>query len=178
MKILETDRLILWELSVDDAPFMFKLLNDSQYLEFIGDRGIRSLDDARQHILNGPMASYKHNGFGLYLIKLKETGDSVGICGLIKRDALEDIDIGYAFLPKFRGKGYAFEAASGIVAYAQTSLGINRVVAITTPDNYSSIKLLEKLGLRFEKMIKWPEDGSELKLFSIEFQGEGKNHHH
>ena len=168
MKILETDRLALYELSVDDAPFMLELLNDPHYLQNIGDRGIRSLEDARQHILNGPVHSYKRNGFGLYLTKLMDTGASIGICGLVKRDALEDIDIGYAFLPKFRGNGYAFEAASATLTYARTVLGITRIVAITTPDNYSSIKLLEKLGLSFEKMVKWPEDGTELKLFATE----------
>src|ERR1700704_4791358 len=111
MTILETDRLLLRKLTADDAEFILDLLNQPSFLQFIGDKGVRTLDDARQYILAGPVASYERFGFGLYLTALKESQVSIGICGLIKRETLEDVDVGFAFLPQFWSKGYAFEAA-------------------------------------------------------------------
>ena len=167
--ILETDRLILCQLSPNDAPFILELLNDESYLRFIGDKQVRTLDDARNYIVNGPMASYQRFGFGLYLTKLKVDSSPVGICGLIKRESLDDVDVGYAFLAASRGKGYATEAGQAIVEYARTVVGLKRVVAIALPDNYASIKVLEKLGLRFEKTIVWPDDNEKCSLFSVDF---------
>ena len=146
MKIIETERLLLSRLSTDDAAFILKLLNDPDWLKFIGDRGVRNLKDARNYILNGPVKSYNEHGFGLYLTKLKEGGVSIGICGLLKRDYLEDVDIGFAFLPQFRGKGYALESAAAVIAYGKETFGLHRIVAITQSDNISSIKILKKLG--------------------------------
>ena len=165
MNILETDRLILCKLSPDDAEFIFELLNDPSFLQFIGDKGVRTLDDARDYILNGPIDSYERFGFGLYLTKLKDGGAPIGICGLLKRDTLQDVDIGFAFLPEFWSKGYAFESASAVMVYGLNDLGVNRIVAVTLPENHKSIKLLEKLGLRFEKMVRLHDDGPEDKLF-------------
>jgi ribosomal-protein-alanine N-acetyltransferase len=165
LTILETERLLLRHLSIEDADFILELLNEPSFIRNIGDRGIRTLDGANSYILNGPVASYAKNGFGLYLVKLKETNESVGMCGLIKRDTLEDVDIGYAFLPKFWSKGYAVEAAQAVKEYAREQIQLNRIVAIVDPQNQGSIRVLEKIGLQFEKMVKLSEDDIELKLF-------------
>lgn len=169
MSVLETDRLVLRKLSVDDAEFIFELVNEPSWLRFIGDKGVRTIEDARNYILQGPMASYERFGFGLYLTELKDSGVPIGICGLVKRDALEFADIGFAFLPKFWGKGYAYESARAVLGFAKTNLGLNRILAITNPDNHSSIRLLEKVGLSFEELVKFSETGEELKLFAVSF---------
>ncbi|MGD9487329.1 MAG: GNAT family N-acetyltransferase [Calditrichaceae bacterium] len=166
MTILETERLALRELTVEDAPFILELVNDPSWLRYIGDKGVRTLDDARDYILNGPVQSYKQFGFGLYLVGLKDSGIPIGMCGLIKRDYLTDVDIGFAFMPAFTGKGYATESASTLLTYGKDVFGLERIVAITTRDNDKSIKVLEKLGMRFEKMISLPGDGAELKLYA------------
>jgi RimJ/RimL family protein N-acetyltransferase len=163
--ILETERLRLRKLTVDDAEFIFRLLNEPSFIQNIGDKGVRTLDDARSYISTGPMASYQKFGFGLWLIETKDSAESAGICGLLKRDQLEDIDLGYALLPEFSGKGYAVESASGAMGYAKL-LGFNRVVAIVNPDNGRSIRVLEKIGFEFEKMIRMAENAPELKLFA------------
>lgn len=111
---------------------------------------------------------YNRLGFGLYLTELKDVGIPIGICGLIKRDGLENVDIGFAFLPKFWARGYAYESAAAVMAYGKTVLGLNRIVAITSPDNYASGRLLEKLGLRFERMIHLSQDAPEVRLFSFD----------
>ncbi len=150
----------------DDAPFVLELLNDHDWIRFIGDRGVRTVEGARDYIEKGPAASYTKNGFGLYLTALKASGEPIGICGLIKRDTLEDVDVGFAFLPAFRGQGYALEASTAVMAYGRGTLGLTRIVAITVPENLSSIRLLEKLGLRFERTIRWPEDETDLSLYA------------
>lgn len=167
--VLETDRLFLRRLTVEDAAFMLGLLNEPSWLRFIGDRGVRTLEDARNYILKGPVDMYERLGFGLYATALKED-DSVpiGICGLVKRDGLEDVDIGFAFLPDFWRKGYAHEAASAVMAYAKSVVGLERIVAITAVDNESAARLLEKIGLRFEKMVRLTNEGEEVRLFAWE----------
>ena len=165
MKVLETERLLLQQLSSADADFILELLNEPSFIRNIGDRGVRTIEGANSYILNGPVASYAKNGFGLYLVKLKATDESIGMCGLIKRDTLEDVDIGYAYLPKFWSKGYAVEAAQGVREYAKNVIGLNRIVAIVDPENEGSIRVLEKIGLKFERMVRLSEDDIELKLF-------------
>ena len=169
MSVLETDRLVLRKLSVDDAEFILELVNEPSWLRFIGDKGVRTIDDARNYILQGPVASYERFGFGLYLTELKDGEIPIGICGLVKREALEYADIGFAFLPKFWGKGFAYESASAVLGFAKTDLGLNRILAITAPDNHSSIKLLEKVGMSFEELVKFSETGEELKLFGVSY---------
>jgi RimJ/RimL family protein N-acetyltransferase len=169
LNILETERLILRQFFLEDAPFILELVNDPSFIQNIGDRGVRTLDDARSYIQNGPIASYARNGFGLYLVALKDTGESLGMCGLIRRDGLDDVDIGYAFLPKFWSKGYAVESAQAVKAYARDLVGLKRIVAITDPANEGSIRVLEKLGLHFEKMVRLSADDIELKLFAVDF---------
>jgi [ribosomal protein S5]-alanine N-acetyltransferase len=151
--LLQTQNLIIRKLAVDDAPFIFELVNMPSWLQYIGDRGVKTLHDAEQYITNGPMASYEKFGFGLYLVALKDTQEPVGMCGLLKRDTLDNPDIGFAFLRKFTGKGYAFEAATEVLTYGKSVLGLTRILAITTKDNASSIKLLGRLGFEFEKHI-------------------------
>jgi RimJ/RimL family protein N-acetyltransferase len=168
MKVLETERLILRRLTVEDGEFMLELLNDPSWLRFIGDKGIRTLDAARDYISQSLVTMYERLGFGLYLTELKGEGVPIGICGLIKRDSLEDVDIGFAFLPKFRGKGYAYESALAVMAYGEKTFGLNRLVAITSPDNYGSACLLEKLGFNFERMVKLSDDTAEVKLFAAD----------
>ena len=167
MNILETERLFLRQFTADDAAFILELVNEPSFIQNIGDRGVRTLSDAVRYIEAGPVASYARNGFSLYLVQLKESGESIGMCGLIKRAALEDVDIGYAFLPRFWSKGYAVEAARAVKEQAR-GLGLKRLVAIVDPANQGSIRVLEKLGLVFEKWIKLSADDIDLKLFAID----------
>lgn len=166
MNILETDRLILRNATADDAPFILDLLNQPSFIRFIGDRGIRDLEGAREYIQTRLVKSYDSNGFGLYLTLLKEGDIPIGICGLVKREGLDDVDVGFAFLPQYESKGYGFESASAVMDYSRNTLGLKRIAGITTTDNHKSIRLLEKLGLKFEKMIKLPNDDEELKFFA------------
>ena len=168
MTVLETERLLLSQFSTKDAEFILELLNEPSFIRNIGDRGVRTIEGANSYILNGPVASYAKNDFGLYLVKLKETNESIGMCGLIQRDALEDVDIGYAFLPRFWSKGYAVESALAVKEYARNVIGLNHIVAITDPENEGSIRVLEKIGFQFEKMVKLSEDDIELKLFAAD----------
>jgi ribosomal-protein-alanine N-acetyltransferase len=166
MLILETDRLRLRRLSADDAEFVLRLLNEPSFIQNIGDRGVRTIDDASAYILKGPVANYETFGFGLLLVEQKESGLPIGICGLLKRDVLEHVDIGYALLPEFWSQGFALEAASAVMSYAKEKLGVKRVLAVVSADNQSSIRLLEKIGFHYEKMIRLSDDAPEIKLFS------------
>jgi RimJ/RimL family protein N-acetyltransferase len=166
VKVVETDRLILRRISLDDAGFILGLLNDPSFLRHIGDKGVRTLEDARKYILTGPVASYERHGFGLYLVLRKEDGASIGICGLLKRDSLPDVDVGFAFLPQYCSMGFGFESASAVMAHGRKVLGLERIVAVTSPDNLGSMRLLEKLGMGFERMVRLSEGGPEVKLFA------------
>jgi ribosomal-protein-alanine N-acetyltransferase len=166
MIVLETDRLILRHLSPDtDAEFILDLLNQPSFIQYIGDKGVRTLDDARGYITTGPMKSYEQNGFGLYRVELKENSVPIGISGLVKRDTLPDADIGFAFLPEYWRQGYALESAVAVIKHAREVLRLERVLAITSPDNEASARLLWKIGLRFDRLIKLSEDASEVRLF-------------
>jgi RimJ/RimL family protein N-acetyltransferase len=168
--ILETDRLQLRMLTTDDAEFVLRLLNEPSFIQNIGDREVRTVDQARDYILKGPIASYEKFGFGLWLVETKSAAVPIGICGLLKREVLDDVDIGYALLHEFCSQGYALESASAVMSYASKTLGLNRVVAVTNPDNQSSIRLLEKLGFEFERMVRLSEGAPEIKLFAREVQ--------
>jgi RimJ/RimL family protein N-acetyltransferase len=167
LTVLETPRLIVRRLEANDAAFILELLNEPSWIENIGDRDIHSPDDARRYLDNGPLAMYLERGFGLYLVALKSTLDPVGICGLIKRETLADVDLGFALLERYWGHGYAFEAASAVMAYEPKVIGLSRVVAIATPSNHRSVSLLEKLGFRFEQPIRLDGDGEALALYAI-----------
>ena len=152
--VLETPRLVVRRMTApDDVGFVLRLLNDPGFLEHIGDKGVRTEEDAERYIDEGPGTSYRRFGYGLYAVVCKASGDSLGICGLVKRESLDDVDIGYAFLPESRGQGYALEAATAVMHHARDTFGLRRVVALTNPRNERSIRLLEKLGLRLERTI-------------------------
>lgn len=150
---------------MDDAPFILTLVNEPSFLRYIGDKQVRTLADARQYILNGPLASYERHGFGLLLVELKESHTAIGMCGLLKREELPDPDIGFAFLPAFWNKGFAFEAASAVLKDGRERLGVERILAITSLDNEASIKLLQRLGFNFDKVVRLSADGEQVKLF-------------
>lgn len=153
-------------LTNDDAAFIVELLNDASFIQYIGDKGVRTEADACNYIQSGPVASYERFGFGLYLVEQKETMAAMGICGLLRRDYLEAPDIGFAFLPKFRFQGYAVEAAQGVKEYARQTLQLTRLLAITSLNNQGSIRVLEKTGFHFEKIIQPSADAEGLKLFA------------
>jgi [ribosomal protein S5]-alanine N-acetyltransferase len=166
MQVLETARLRLRRLSDADAPFMLRLLTDPSFIRNIGDRGVRDVESARGYVAGGAIASHDKYGYGLDLVELKATGEAAGICGLVRRDYLDDPDIGFAFLPEFTGRGYAVEAAAAVLALARGPLGLPRVLAIVSPDNGRSIRVLEKIGLRYERLITPPGESRAILLFT------------
>ena len=166
MKILDTARLALRLITIDDAPFYLRLVNDPAWLQFIGNKGVRSVADARQAILDGPVAMQLRCGFSLYLCELKDSATPIGLCGLIKRDSLADVDIGFAFLPEFCGSGYGYEAAAAVLQYANQKLGIERLVAITKPDNRHSIRLLERLGMVLQHGTAMSKATEQINLYA------------
>jgi RimJ/RimL family protein N-acetyltransferase len=163
MNVIETARLQLRELEAGDASFILQLLNEDGFVRYIGDKGVRSLRDARDYILQGPVASYAQHGFGLYLTSLRD-GTPIGMCGLVKRDTLPDPDLGFAFLERYWSNGYCAESATAVLEYGYRLLGLERIVAITAPDNHGSMAVLTKIGLRCERRITLP-DGREVNLF-------------
>jgi RimJ/RimL family protein N-acetyltransferase len=166
MKVLETERLYLREFNNNDADFFLVLVNSPAWLQYIGDRGVKTIAEAEIFINEKYIHSYKINGFGLYVTVLKDGNIPIGICGLIKRETLEDIDIGFAFLPGYISKGYGYESASAVLKFGKDVLNIPRIVAITTKENFNSISLLKKLEMKFEKIISMPGDKEELMLFA------------
>ena len=166
IKILETERAILREVTEDDATFILDLLNQPTFIKYIGDRNVRSVEQAREYIESRFAGSYKQFGFGMWAVELKTDKVPVGICGFVRRETLPDADIGFAFLPQFCRKGYAFETAAATMRYGREKLNLKRVLAITSPNNEASVKLLEKLDFKFERSIKFSDDAKEVKLFS------------
>ncbi|UCE93200.1 MAG: GNAT family N-acetyltransferase [Flavobacteriaceae bacterium] len=166
MAILSTDRLVIEKVTLEDAPSLIKLMNDKDWIRNIGDRNIKTLEAAREHIKERFFKSYDESDFGFYAVRLKNDKTFIGVAGLIHREGLEHVDIGYGFLPEFRGKGYAFEAAKSIFEYGLNELKIEKILAIVNPANKASIHLLEKLGLRYEKMVRLPDEDKDIMLFS------------
>jgi [ribosomal protein S5]-alanine N-acetyltransferase len=164
--ILSTARLTVRELTRDDAAFILTLLNDPAFLEHIGDRGVRTVEDAANYIAGGPRASYAEHGFGLWLVELIDGAAPIGICGVLKRDTLPDPDIGFAFLPAYRSRGYAFEAAGAVRDFARDALRLPRLLAIVSPRNSASIRLLERLAFAFERTLVMPGDTKEVRLYA------------
>ena len=163
---LVTTRLRIRALAAGDAAFILTLLNDPSFVRNIGDRGVRTPDDALAYITEGPMTSYERHGFGLCAVDLGESGMPIGICGLLQRDELPGPDIGFAFLPQYWSQGYAFEAASAVMADARARLGLTTILAIANPDNAASIRLLERLGFAFEKTMRLRTEARDLSLFA------------
>lgn len=170
MIIADTARLLLRTATLDDARFYLALVNDPAFIEYIGDRHIRSVDAARAALADGPLAMQAARGHSLYVVELKDSGAAIGMCGLIKREALADVDIGYAFLPRFRGHGYAFEAAAAVRDYARR-LGLPRLLAITAPGNASSNRLLRKLGMQFVELACFTPDDTGTNVYACALTG-------
>ncbi len=167
MKILETERLILRHVEKSDGEFMLDLLNQPSFIKYIGDRNVRTIEQAIEFIETRYTKSYDDNGYGLYLVELKDDKSKIGVCGFVKRPEFVTADIGFAFLPQFEGCGYAYESANACMKFGKQVLNFERVVAITTQNNIRSGKLLEKIGFNFEKLIDMPSN-EVLKLFSWE----------
>jgi len=167
MTIASTARLRIRLMEESDAAFMLSLLNAPTWLRMIGDRGVRNEEQARRYIVDGAMAHYTRHGFGFWIVELREEGTPIGMCGLAQRDYLKHPDIGFAFLPQYERQGYAHESAVAVLEYARGTLKLPRVLATTRPYNDSSARLLNKLGLRFERRIPHPEGEGELMLFSM-----------
>jgi RimJ/RimL family protein N-acetyltransferase len=166
--VCETTRLRISQFSEDgDAAFILRLLNEPSYIRHIADRNVRTLDDASAYLRNGAIASYARHGFGLSRVALKEGDTPIGMCGLIQRDNFADVDIGYAFLPEYWSKGYAIEAARGVLDTAVRVHGLQRVIAVVNPDNAESSRMLEKLGFVFEKMVRMQPEEDEIRQFAI-----------
>lgn len=165
--ILQTDRLYLRRPTIDDAAFMLRLVNEPSWIACIGDRNVHTLEDAKNYLINGSIKSFEENEFGFAIVVLKQSDMAIGTCGFAKRDYLEDVDFGFAFSPEYTGQGYAYEAAFPMLEWGKDHLGFKKVVAITLPNNLSSIKLLEKIGMTFEKSII--SEGDELSVYSIQF---------
>ena len=168
-KILETERLRLREFDLDDGEFIVELLNSPGWIKFIGNKNVKTREDAKKYLENGPLKSYRENGFGLSMVELKFIGVPIGMCGLIKRNTLDDVDIGFAMLPEFAGTGYGSEIASATLEHGRKEHGLKRVVAITVRHNKASIALLEKIGLKFERIVDQPDEDEKLMLFGINF---------
>jgi len=169
MKIVfETERLRLREYTLEDFDFIIKLLNSAGWLKYIGDRNIKTREQAIQYLENVPLKSYQDFGYGLSMVELRESGIPIGMCGILNRSNLEDPDIGFALLPEYNGKGYAFEIANATIKHAREVLNLKVLSAITDPDNIASIKLLEKLGFKFVKKFIYTGSNEELTLYKIE----------
>lgn len=166
--ILETPRLVLREFTHRDDGFVLRLLNEPSWLRFIGDRGVRNLEDARRYLDDGPRASYAANGFGLWCVVPRDGGAPIGMCGLIRRDTLPDVDVGFAFLPEAWGRGHAREAAAAVLEHARDALRLRRVLAITDPENAASIRVLERIGMRREGTIRMPGEAIDLLVYAVD----------
>ena len=163
---LTTARLRVRALTLADAPFIVRLLNDPAFIRNIGDRHVRTEEEARAYLTEGPRASYARHGFGLCAVELAEGQAPIGICGLLQRAELPAPDIGFAYLPEYRSQGYAFEAGAAVTGHAHGALGIRTLLAIVSPDNTPSVRLLERLGFQFDGMFRSSPEAKELKLYA------------
>jgi RimJ/RimL family protein N-acetyltransferase len=168
--VAETERLKLREFSREDAPFLLELLNTPEWIKFIGDRNVRTIDEARDYASNRLISSYHRFGFGLYMVQLKKSSIPIGMCGLVRREALEDVDLGFAFLPEYTGLGYAREASTAAMDVARKKVKSKRLVAITMVDNSHSINLLQKLGFNFEKTVNFPGEDQTLMMYAVDLK--------
>lgn len=162
---ITADRISLRRLTLSDAEFVIELVNDSDWLRNIGDKNVHCIADAERYLRQGPMSLYEKLGVGLWAVVLQSTGELMGMCGLVKRDALEDFDLGFAFLPAYRGQGFAFEAARGVLSFVRDELKLKRLAAIVNPDNTPSVKLLKKLGFERTGEMQMPGDGKSVDLY-------------
>ena len=170
---IETARLRLRELTLADAELMLAIWNDPAFIRFVGDRGIRTLEDAQAAMTTGALKLYEDYGYGPYGVVLRGQGTPIGICGLFRREELDEPDIGFATLPAYCGNGYAYEASKAVLEYARDKLGIPRLTAIVSPENEASVGLIRKLGLRFERMHRMADDDEDVAIYGIRLQTGG-----
>jgi ribosomal-protein-alanine N-acetyltransferase len=175
---LGTQRLSLRHLTADDSAFMLELMNEPAYVDNIGDRGVRTDADAVRYIEEKYLSSYARHGFGLYLVELAETGESVGICGLVKRDSLDHPDLGFAYLQRFWSRGFATEAAAAMLGYARDPLGLSRLYGLVSSGNARSIRLLEHLGFGFVRSSTLPGQAVESSLYGVDLTLPKPERHH
>ncbi len=164
--IAKTTRLRIRELAIEDAEFVLALVNEPSFVSNIGDKGLRSLADAKRFILEGPWTYQQKPGYGQFAVELEENGDPIGVCGLLFRESLNLTDIGFAVLPQYWRRGFAFEAAEAVLRYGQSTLGLKKIVGLTSENNLASIRLLEKLGMKFEKTVKMSDDDPGTVVYS------------
>ena len=163
--ILETERLRLRQFDFGDCPFIIALLNSPGWLRFIGERNVKTVEQAQAYLKNGTMKSYEQNGFGLCMVETKAC-EPIGMCGIIRRDSLEHPDLGFALLPEYTSQGYGFEIGRAVLSYAKNDLKLPTVLAITVPTNTKSMRLLEKIGFSYVKNIHSESTNEELSLYS------------
>ena len=169
--VIETERLLLRHFEPADAPFVVRLLNEPSFIENIGDRGVRTVEDARAYLAAGPLASYAANGHGLYLVALRETGEPAGMCGLLRRAQFDEVDVGYAFLPEFWRRGFAAESVAAVLKHGRRALGFGRILALVSPRNTTSARLLEKLGFALRETVELHAGGGEVRVYAQEPEG-------
>jgi RimJ/RimL family protein N-acetyltransferase len=167
--VADTERLRIRRFTAGDLRFIVALLNEPAWVRYIGDKHVRTRDDAQRYLQSGPLAMYERDGLGLYAVDLKDTGETIGMCGLIKREMLEDVDLGFAFLSRFWRSGYAYEAAAAVLSHGADVLGLRRIVAFVTSDNVASTRLLQKLGFRFEDKLRLEPNGQLLDVYAIAY---------
>ena len=166
--MLVTDRLIISKLSYDDCAFIYRLVNEPDFKRYIGDRGVRTMNDARDYLRDGPIGSYRSNGYGLYRVCLRDNSLPVGICGLVNRDQFDFLDLGFAFLEQHCANGYAYESSRAVITHARQQLGLTHVIAVSSEDNLSSLRLLEKLGFHFEAMVRMAGDTKDICRYALD----------
>lgn len=167
MTVLETDRLLLTRLSYDHCDFVYELVNEPSFKRFIGDKDVNSFEDARRYLSEGPIGLSERFGYGMFLVTVKESGTAAGICGLLKRQGFDDPDLGFAFLERFTGQGYAIESARAVLDHGVGDLGLRRIIAMADPENEPSVSLLHKLGFAYERKVRMPEDDFDINLYGL-----------
>ncbi len=168
MTVIETERLLLTRLSYDHCEFISELVNEPSFKRYIGDKEVHSQEDAHRYLREGPIGSYEQHGYGLFLVSVRESDMPAGICGLVKREEFDDPDLGFAFLNRYRRRGYASESARAVLEHGFDELGLRRIIAMADPDNEPSVRLLQTLGFVYERKVRMPEDEYDINLFSLE----------
>lgn len=163
-----TERLKIRRFILSDAKFIVRLVNQPDWIKYIGERNIHTINDAVKYLKFGPLAMYENHGFGLYAVESLDKGQLIGMCGLLKRDILDTLDIGFAFLPEYYGCGYGIEAARAVANFAKINLGLTRLLAIVNPDNLRSVKLLEKIGFIYERQIEVEAKKPKVNLMMLD----------
>ena len=170
MTVIQTERLLLSRLSYADCEFIVELVNEPSFKRYIGDKKVRSHEDARKYLRNGPIGSYARHGFGMFLVRDKSDNTPMGMCGLVKREEFDVPDVGFAFLQRFRANGYALESAIAVLEYGKNILQLPRIIAMVDPDNEASIRLVEKLGMTFASMVRMPGESQDINMYTTVFE--------